>query len=87
MHMMEGFLPFYWAVFWFALALLVVAYGAYKMNMINKRESRDSAFDRRLRRLHLRLILPRDTFGHRWLLSPHDFRYQCDTLQAVEKNK
>jgi cobalt/nickel transport system permease protein len=37
---MEGFLPLYWCVFWFALSLPVVAYGAYKMNMMIK-ENRD----------------------------------------------
>ena len=36
MHIMEGFLPLYWCVFWFALALPVVAYGAYKMNKLIK---------------------------------------------------
>jgi cobalt/nickel transport system permease protein len=33
---MEGFLPVYWAAFWFAIALPVVAYGAYKMNIVIK---------------------------------------------------
>jgi cobalt/nickel transport system permease protein len=33
---MEGFLPLYWCVFWFALSLPVVAYGAYKMNQMMK---------------------------------------------------
>jgi cobalt/nickel transport system permease protein len=33
---MEGFLPLQWCVFWFALSLPVVAYGAYKMNNIMK---------------------------------------------------
>lgn len=36
MHIMEGFLPVYWAAFWFAIALPVVAYGAYKMNIVIK---------------------------------------------------
>ncbi|MFA6372569.1 MAG: energy-coupling factor ABC transporter permease [Methanothrix sp.] len=36
MHIMEGFLPLQWCVFWFALSLPVVAYGAYKMNNIMK---------------------------------------------------
>ena len=36
MHIMEGFLPLYWCVFWYALALPVVAYGAYKMNKLIK---------------------------------------------------
>jgi cobalt/nickel transport system permease protein len=40
MHIMEGFLPLPWCVFWFALSLPVVAYGAYKMNMMVK-ENRD----------------------------------------------
>jgi len=36
MHIMEGFLPLNWCVFWYALALPVVAYGAYKMNIMIK---------------------------------------------------
>jgi cobalt/nickel transport system permease protein len=36
MHIMEGFLPLYWCVFWYALSLPVVAYGAYKMHKIMK---------------------------------------------------
>ncbi|MHB8117988.1 MAG: energy-coupling factor ABC transporter permease [Methanothrix sp.] len=36
MHIMEGFLPLQWCVFWFALSLPVVAYGAYNMNKIMK---------------------------------------------------
>ena len=36
MHIMEGFLPVYWAAFWFAIALPVVAYGAYKMKIMIK---------------------------------------------------
>jgi cobalt/nickel transport system permease protein len=36
MHIMEGFLPLYWCVFWYALSLPVVAYGAYKINKIMK---------------------------------------------------
>jgi cobalt/nickel transport system permease protein len=36
MHIMEGFLPLYWCVFWYALSLPVVAYGAYKMNQMMK---------------------------------------------------
>jgi cobalt/nickel transport system permease protein len=40
MHIMEGFLPLYWCVLWYALSLPVVAYGAYKMNRIIK-ENRD----------------------------------------------
>jgi cobalt/nickel transport system permease protein len=37
---MEGFLPIQWCVFWYALSLPVVAYGAYKMNVMIK-ENRD----------------------------------------------
>ena len=37
---MEGFLPLYWCVFWYALALPVVVYGAYKMRKLMK-ASRD----------------------------------------------
>jgi cobalt/nickel transport system permease protein len=37
---MEGFLPLYWCVFWYALALPVVVYGAYKMRKLTK-ASRD----------------------------------------------
>jgi len=40
MHIMEGFLPLYWCVFWYALALPVVAYGVYKMRKLMK-ASRD----------------------------------------------
>jgi len=40
MHIMEGFLPLYWCVFWYILALPVVAYGAHKMNIMIK-ENRD----------------------------------------------
>ncbi len=36
MHIMEGFLPLQWCVFWFALSLPVVAYGAYRMNQMMK---------------------------------------------------
>ncbi len=36
MHIMEGFLPLQWCVFWFALSVPVVAYGAYNMNNIMK---------------------------------------------------
>ncbi|MCX6677938.1 MAG: energy-coupling factor ABC transporter permease [Methanothrix sp.] len=36
MHIMEGFLPLQWCVFWFALSLPVVAYGAYKMSKMMK---------------------------------------------------
>jgi cobalt/nickel transport system permease protein len=37
---MEGFLPLNWCVFWYILALPVVAYGAHKMNMMIK-QNRD----------------------------------------------
>jgi len=33
---MEGFLPLYWCVLWYAISLPVVAYGAYKMNIMIK---------------------------------------------------
>jgi cobalt/nickel transport system permease protein len=36
MHIMEGFLPLYWCVFWYVISLPVVAYGAYKMSKIMK---------------------------------------------------
>ncbi len=36
MHIMEGFLPVYWAAFWFALMLPIVVYGACKMNKMVK---------------------------------------------------
>jgi cobalt/nickel transport system permease protein len=34
MHIMEGFLPWYWCVFWYALALPVVAYGIIQIKKI-----------------------------------------------------
>jgi cobalt/nickel transport system permease protein len=37
---MEGFLPLNWCVFWYILALPVVAYGAHKMNIMIK-QNRD----------------------------------------------
>jgi cobalt/nickel transport system permease protein len=40
MHIMEGFLPLNWCVFWFALSLPVVAYGAHKISIMIK-ENRD----------------------------------------------
>jgi cobalt/nickel transport system permease protein len=40
MHIMEGFLPLYWCVVWYAISLPVVAYGVYKMNIMIK-ENRD----------------------------------------------
>jgi cobalt/nickel transport system permease protein len=39
-HIMEGFLPLNWCVFWYILALPVVAYGAHKMNIMIK-QNRD----------------------------------------------
>ena len=36
MHIMEGFLPAIWCIFWFVLAIPVVAYGVYKMNKLVK---------------------------------------------------
>jgi cobalt/nickel transport system permease protein len=33
---MEGFLPAIWCIFWFVLAIPVVAYGVYKMNKLVK---------------------------------------------------
>jgi cobalt/nickel transport system permease protein len=40
MHIMEGFLPLFWCVVWFVIALPVVAYGASKINTMIK-ENRD----------------------------------------------
>ncbi len=34
MHIMEGFLPWYWCVFWYAAALPFVAYGIIRMKKI-----------------------------------------------------
>lgn len=36
MHIMEGFLPLNWCVFWYALSLPVVVYGAHKMSGLMK---------------------------------------------------
>ena len=36
MHIMEGFLPLQWCIFWFALSLPAVAYGVYRMNRMIK---------------------------------------------------
>lgn len=41
MHIMEGFLPLQWCLFWYAVSLPVVAYGVYKMNTLIK-ERRDT---------------------------------------------
>jgi len=34
MHIMEGFLPWYWCVFWYALAIPVIAYGVIQIKKI-----------------------------------------------------
>ncbi len=34
MHIMEGFLPWYWCVFWYAAALPFIAYGVIRMKKI-----------------------------------------------------
>ena len=36
MHIMEGFLPLKWCIFWFALSLPAIAYGVYRMNRMIK---------------------------------------------------
>ena len=36
MHIMEGFLPWYWCVFWYALALPVIAYGVIQIKKITE---------------------------------------------------
>jgi cobalt/nickel transport system permease protein len=41
MHIMEGFLPLSWCIFWYAVALPFVAYGVYLLNRI-AREHRDT---------------------------------------------
>jgi cobalt/nickel transport system permease protein len=41
MHIMEGFLPLQWCLFWYAVSLPVVVYGVYKMNNLIK-ERRDT---------------------------------------------
>lgn len=41
MHIMEGFLPLYWCIFWYILSLLFVAYGVYQLNRLSK-EHRDT---------------------------------------------
>jgi cobalt/nickel transport system permease protein len=33
---MEGFLPAYWCIVWFAISIPVVAFGIYKMNKLVK---------------------------------------------------
>jgi len=34
MHIMEGFLPWYWCVFWYALSLPVIAYGVIQIKRV-----------------------------------------------------
>ncbi|KZX13151.1 cobalt ECF transporter S component CbiM [Methanobrevibacter curvatus] len=34
MHIMEGFLPWYWCVFWFVVSIPVIAYGIYKIKKV-----------------------------------------------------
>ncbi len=41
MHVMEGFLPLSWCIFWYAVSLPFVAYGVYQLNRI-AREHRDT---------------------------------------------
>jgi len=41
MHIMEGFLPLYWCVFWFAVSLPFIAYGVILLNRL-VREQRDT---------------------------------------------
>ena len=36
MHIMEGFLPLFWCIVWFAFSIPVVAFGVYKMNKLVK---------------------------------------------------
>jgi cobalt/nickel transport system permease protein len=36
MHIMEGFLPWYWCVFWYALAIPVIAYGVIQIKKITE---------------------------------------------------
>lgn len=37
MHIMEGYLPWYWCVFWYAVALPVVAYGVIQIKKITEK--------------------------------------------------
>src|SRR3990170_1688075 len=37
MHIMEGFLPIEWAIAWLAVALVIVAYGVYRLSSLTKR--------------------------------------------------
>jgi cobalt/nickel transport system permease protein len=41
MHIMEGFLPLYWCIFWFAVSLPFIAYGIHLLNRL-VREQRDT---------------------------------------------
>ncbi|MDR0913259.1 MAG: cobalt ECF transporter S component CbiM [Methanobrevibacter sp.] len=34
MHIMEGFIPWYWCLFWFILSIPVVAYGIYRIKKV-----------------------------------------------------
>ena len=36
MHIMEGFLPWYWCAFWFAVSLPCIVYGIYQLNRLVK---------------------------------------------------
>jgi len=36
MHIMEGFLPVFWCLVWFAASIPVIAFGAYKLNKLVK---------------------------------------------------
>lgn len=43
MHIMEGFLPWYWCVFWYALAIPVVAYGIIQIKRITEENPESKA--------------------------------------------
>jgi cobalt/nickel transport system permease protein len=36
MHIMEGFLPLEWCLFWFILSIPVIVYGIYKIKKITE---------------------------------------------------
>jgi cobalt/nickel transport system permease protein len=36
MHIMEGFLPLFWCLIWFAVSIPIVAFGIYKLNKLVK---------------------------------------------------
>ena len=38
MHIMEGFLPWYWCVFWYALALPFIAHGVIQIKKVTKEQ-------------------------------------------------